>query len=58
MTDTIVISVDGEDTVTIQNPHPSLKNDIQVHGDDGVLEADENGDVQARLLKNETRYIR
>jgi hypothetical protein len=58
MTDTIVITVDGQETVTIRDPHPSLKNDIQVHGEGGVLEADDDGDVQARLEKNETRYIR
>jgi hypothetical protein len=56
MTDTIVISVDGTDTITIPNPHPSLAHDIEIHGEDGRLIADSDESVEARLVKNQVRY--
>ena len=59
MTDTIIISVDGQDEVVIPDPHPHLKNDIQIHGEDGLLVVGEDDRVSARLEKTkETRYIR
>jgi len=57
MTDRLIISVDGEDVHEIQEPHPKLKNEIQIEGDGQIFATDEER-VSAKLETDQTRYIR
>jgi hypothetical protein len=57
MTDRLIIAVDGETVHTIEEPHPAVKNEIELEGDGKLFATDEER-VSVRLEKNGTPYIR